>query len=115
MKLPDTLIAIAAAGAILALGIQIGRDVERTSAVRAVCEMQRALDTPGRRPPPGSRVSAAGMSRGSGQLAECPAVKVITKPAAWNRVYGPSAKRMAQSAERGEDLRVPERVGWIRP
>jgi len=89
----DVILAIAAAGALLAVGIQIGRDVERTSAVRAVCEMQQAA--------------------GSGQLAECPAVKVITKPAAWNRVYG--AKSKVHSAERGEDLRVPERVGWIRP
>ena len=35
MKLPDVLIAMAAAGAILGLGIQIGRDVERWNSAQA--------------------------------------------------------------------------------
>jgi hypothetical protein len=35
MKYTDVLIAMAAAGAILALGIQVGRDIERWDGVRA--------------------------------------------------------------------------------
>ena len=36
MRFPDVLIAIAAAGALLAVGIQIGRDVERINALAAM-------------------------------------------------------------------------------